>query len=88
MERNTIQCHNSRVFGRKCYIKREDEKIGNFDSRVDEGIFIGYSCKIKSYKCYNIRLNKIAGIINVKFDEKYFLKTKKERINSNIFEEQ
>jgi hypothetical protein len=26
---------NFRVFGRKCYIKREDGRMGNFDSRVD-----------------------------------------------------
>jgi hypothetical protein len=56
-----------RVFGSKCYIKREDKKIGKFDSRVDEGIFVGYSCKIKAYKCYNLRLNKIVESINVKF---------------------
>ena len=32
-----------RVFGRKCYIKREDKKIGKFDFQVDEAIFVGYS---------------------------------------------
>jgi hypothetical protein len=31
-----------RVFGSKCYIKREDGKIGKFDSRVDNGILVGY----------------------------------------------
>jgi hypothetical protein len=25
-----------KVFGRKCYIKREDGKMGKFDSRVDK----------------------------------------------------
>ena len=30
-----------RVFGNKCYIRRDD-KIGKFDSRVDEGILLGY----------------------------------------------
>jgi hypothetical protein len=29
-----------RVFGIKCYIKREDSGIGKFDSRVDKGIFV------------------------------------------------
>ena len=28
-----------KIFGSKCYIKRDDGKIGKFDSRVDEGIF-------------------------------------------------
>jgi hypothetical protein len=71
-----------RVFGRKCYIKREDNKVGKFDSRVDEGILIGYSRKSKAYKCYNLRLNKIVESINVKVDETNVLKTRKESINS------
>ena len=58
-----------RIFGSKCYIKREDKKIGKFDSRVDEGIFVGYSSKRKAYKCYNLRLNKLIENINVKIDE-------------------
>jgi hypothetical protein len=40
-----------KAFGSKCYIKREDKKIGKIDSWVDEVIFVGYSCKIKAYKC-------------------------------------
>jgi hypothetical protein len=37
-----------KVFERKCYIKREDNRIGKFDSRVDKGILVGYSRKIKA----------------------------------------
>ena len=58
-----------RIFGRKCYIKRDDGKIGNFDSRVDDGIFVGYSSKRKAYKCYNLRLGKVVETINVKINE-------------------
>jgi hypothetical protein len=29
-----------RVFGRNCYIKREDGKMRKFDSRVDKGILV------------------------------------------------
>jgi len=29
------------VFGRKCYMKRNDEDLAKFDARVDEGIFLG-----------------------------------------------
>jgi hypothetical protein len=32
-----------KVFGSKCYIKREDGKMGKFDSCVDKGLLIGYS---------------------------------------------
>jgi hypothetical protein len=31
------------VFGSKCYIKREDGRMGNFDSHVDKGVLVGYS---------------------------------------------
>jgi hypothetical protein len=34
-----------RVFGSKCYIKREDDRVGKFDSRVDKGILVGLVCK-------------------------------------------
>jgi hypothetical protein len=40
-----------RVFGSKCYIKREDGRMGKFDSRVDKGILVGYSSTWKAYKC-------------------------------------
>ena len=58
-----------RIFRSRCYIKRDDGKIGKFDSRVDEGIFVGYSSKRKAYKCYNLRLCKVVETINVKIDE-------------------
>jgi hypothetical protein len=32
-----------KVFGSKCYRKRSEENSGKFDSRTDEGIFLGYS---------------------------------------------
>jgi hypothetical protein len=43
-----------RVFKRKCYIKREDGRIGKFYSRVDKDILVGYSRKRKAYKCFNL----------------------------------
>jgi hypothetical protein len=60
---------NFRVFGRKCYIKREDGRMGKFHSHVDKGILVGYSSTWKAYKCYNLRLNKVVEIINVTIDE-------------------
>ena len=77
-----------RVFGSKCYIKREDNKSGNFDTRVDEGIIVGYSWNSKAYRCYNLILKRIVESINVKIDESSFLKTKKERRNLDILEDQ
>ena len=40
-----------RVFGSKCFIKNNDEKLGKFEPRSDEGIFLGYSSRSKAYKC-------------------------------------
>jgi hypothetical protein len=59
-----------KVFGSKCYIKRNEESLGKFDSRTDEGILLGYSFRSKRYKCYNKRLHKIVESIDVKVDER------------------
>jgi hypothetical protein len=58
-----------RVFGTKCYIKREYGRMGKFDSRMDKGVIFGYSSTRKAYKCYNLRLNKVVESINVTIDE-------------------
>jgi hypothetical protein len=79
-----------RFFGRKCYIKREDGKMGKFDSRVDKGILVGYSSTRKAYKCYNLRLNKVVESINVTIDEIGRPKSKEEENKSmeQLFEEE
>ena len=58
-----------KVFGTKCYIKREDGRMGKFDSRVFKGILVGYSSTRKSYKFYNLRLNKVVENINATIDD-------------------
>jgi hypothetical protein len=79
-----------KVFGSKCYIKREDGGMGKFDSHVDKGILIGYSSTRKAYKCYNLRLNKVVESINVTIDETGIPESKKEENKSmeQIFEEE
>jgi transposase InsO family protein len=79
-----------KVFGSKCYIKREDGRMGKFDSRVDKGILVGYSSTRKAYKCYNLRLNKVVESINVTIDETGILESKKEENKSmeQLFEEE
>jgi len=57
-----------RVFGSKCYIKR-DEDLGKFDTRSDEGIFLGYATQSKAYWCFNKRLKKFVESANVRVDE-------------------
>ena len=48
-----------KVFGSKCYIKRNEDDLGKFVSRTNEGIFLGYSSSKKAYRCFNKRLHKI-----------------------------
>jgi hypothetical protein len=58
-----------KVFGSKCYIKNNDETIGKYDDRDDEGIFLGYATNSKGYRCYNKRLHKLVDCIDIKVDE-------------------
>src|SRR5271156_6742821 len=61
-----------RIFGSKCYIKRDDG-VNKFDARSDEGIFLGYSTKRKAYRCFNLRLNKVIESTHVKIDENFMV---------------
>jgi hypothetical protein len=56
--------------------------MGKFDSCVDKGVFVGYSSTRKSYKCYNLRLNKVVESINVTIDETSRTKSKEEENES------
>jgi hypothetical protein len=67
-----------RVFGRKCYIKREYGEMGKFDSCVDKRVLVGYSSTRKAYKCYNLRLKKVVESINVTIDETGWPESKEE----------
>ena len=58
-----------RAFGSKCYIKTNEDDIGKFDSRTDEGIFLGYSSTKRAYRCYNKRLHKIIESADVRVDD-------------------
>jgi hypothetical protein len=58
-----------KVFGSTCYIKNNDENIGKYDDRGDEGIFLGYATNSKGYRCYNKRLHKLVDCIDIKVDE-------------------
>ena len=45
--------------------KNNDEKLGKFEARADEGIILGYSSRKKGYKCCYKRLRKIVEFIDV-----------------------
>ena len=58
----------SKIFGSRCYILK-DHRNGKIDAKSDEGIFLGYSTKRKSYNCLNSNTNKVVESENVRVDE-------------------
>lgn len=64
---HTMKCF--KIFGSKCYIRRDENDLGKFDTRVDEGIFLGYDTNTNAYRCYNKSLDKIVESTNVKVCE-------------------
>ena len=57
--------------GRKPNVKyfRIFKNVGKFDSRSDEGIFLGYFSTSKAYRVYNKRTMKVMETVNVVIDE-------------------
>jgi len=59
-----------RVFGYKCFILNNDkDNLGKFNSKVDEGIFLGYSLHGHAYRVYNRRTVLVEESIHIAFDE-------------------
>ncbi|KAJ9545264.1 hypothetical protein OSB04_024971 [Centaurea solstitialis] len=57
------------IFGCVCYILNNKDNLGKFDSKSDDGIFLGYSSISKTYRVFNKRRQAIEETIHVKFDE-------------------
>ncbi|CAN0917421.1 Retrovirus-related Pol polyprotein from transposon TNT 1-94 [Linum grandiflorum] len=56
-------------FGCKSFILNTKDHLGKFDSKFDEGIFVGYSSHSRAYRIYNKRTLKVEESIKVLFDE-------------------
>ncbi|KAJ9542229.1 hypothetical protein OSB04_028735 [Centaurea solstitialis] len=57
------------IFGCVCYILNNKDSLGKFDSKSDDGIFLGYSSISKTFRVFNKRRQAIEETIHVKFDE-------------------
>ena len=57
------------VFGAKCFTLKDNEQLGNFESKAHEGIFLGYSLESKAYRVYVIYHKKVIESMNATFDE-------------------
>ena len=58
-----------KIFRSTCFILKDRENVGKFDSRSDEGIFLGYSSTSKAYQVYNKRTMKVMETVNVVIDK-------------------
>ncbi|OAY24807.2 hypothetical protein MANES_17G026196v8 [Manihot esculenta] len=58
-----------RVFSCKCFLLNNKDNLGKFDSKTDEGIFLGYSTSSKSYRVFNKRTLIVEESMHVVFDE-------------------
>ena len=59
-----------RVFGCKCFVLNNGkDKLGKFDTKADDGIFLGYSSNSKAYRVFNKQTLKVKEFIHVAFDE-------------------
>ena len=52
------------------YLKSPGE--GKFDSRADEGIFVGYDRQVKGYRIYLPKTKKVIISCHVRFEENVF----------------
>ena len=66
------------VFGGKCYILKDNEQVGKFDAKAEEGIFLGYSLESKAYRVFIIDDQKVMESLNVTFDDTKSSSTQKE----------
>ena len=57
-----------RVFGCKCLVKNKKERLGKFETRSIEGIFVGYAEDSHAYRYYN----KSNGCVEVSCDVEFF----------------
>ncbi|KAG9450348.1 hypothetical protein H6P81_010313 [Aristolochia fimbriata] len=57
--------HYFREFGSTCYVLRDREQLGKFDSRSTEGIFVGYSRNSHAYRVYFRNNSTVIETVNV-----------------------
>ncbi|GJY23272.1 ribonuclease H-like domain-containing protein [Tanacetum coccineum] len=58
-----------RPFGCHVIILNTLDYLGKFDGKSDEGFFIGYLLKSKSFRVYNIRTRKVEESLHIRFLE-------------------
>ncbi|KAK1431920.1 hypothetical protein QVD17_08717 [Tagetes erecta] len=87
-----------KAFGCLVTILNLSDHIGKFESKSDDGFFLGYSSVSKAYRVFNSKTNTVIETINVKFLENSFpsvahgpewlfdLDSLSKSFNSNLFD--
>ena len=57
------------IFGNKCYFLNDIYHLGKFDSKSDEGVFLGYSNNSRTYLVYNMTTQIIIKSANMVVDD-------------------
>ena len=66
------------VFGCRCFVLNNGkERLGKFDAKSDEAIFLGYSSTSKAFRVFNKRTLVVEESIHVVFDESNDLPSRK-----------
>ncbi|RVW49720.1 Retrovirus-related Pol polyprotein from transposon TNT 1-94 [Vitis vinifera] len=68
-----------RVFGSRCYVLKDHENLGKFESKSEEGIFLGYSSKSRAYRVYILSSKCMVESINVIVDDRIKLSEDEEK---------
>ncbi|KAI3723832.1 hypothetical protein L2E82_35593 [Cichorium intybus] len=74
------------IFGCRCFIKNNKDHLSKFESRSDEGIFLGYSFSSAAYRVLNKRTRVIEESTDVHFDEFYVRKLDREHFGSKMID--
>jgi hypothetical protein len=57
------------VFGCKCFFLRKGVRLGKFDPKALEGIFVGYGAKSHTYRVFNKSTRRVEESCSVVFKE-------------------
>lgn len=57
------------IFGRLCYILVDPDSRHKWDSKSDEGIFLGYTSNNRAYHVFNMYTNYVMESINMVIDD-------------------
>ena len=70
------------MFGCKCFVLNNGkDNLGKFDTKSNEGIFLGYSLNSKAFRFYNKRTMIIEESIHAAFDETNPIRPRKETLD-------